>query len=131
MDVMCAQRVHPDNYTFNAAIGACERAGEWTHALHIFGSLSRPSASGYAMVINACIDGAEPDRAWELLAEMRRWSFAPDGLTRARFLALCEGGASVPSWQEQRLLSDFSSTGEFAASAAQTELALRFATVGC
>ncbi|EOD11948.1 hypothetical protein EMIHUDRAFT_459720 [Emiliania huxleyi CCMP1516] len=81
---MRAAGVEPDVVSWSAAIAACQRRGEWRRALELLDGMRRQgvapnertfgasSLAAHGAAISACAKGgAPPERALELLAEMR------------------------------------------------------------
>ncbi|CAE8601479.1 unnamed protein product [Polarella glacialis] len=95
--------LHPDAVTFNAAIGACERAQRWSEALSLLSSMLRQgvpqSVVTYNAVMAACANGKQWERALSLFRAMPEASSASFAVA----IAACGRGSS---WQEACWLLD-------------------------
>jgi len=82
---MEAAGVAPNTITYNAAISACEKGGEWERALELLGGMEAagvaPNTVTYNAAISACEKGGKWERALELLDGMEAAGVAPDTVT--------------------------------------------------
>jgi pentatricopeptide repeat protein len=93
----------PDLISFNAAISACEKGGQWEKSLELLKHMKSP-ASGitpdvitYNATISSCEKGAQWQRALALLTEMRSVGLHPNVVTFSAAISACEKGGQ---WQE-------------------------------
>ena len=75
----------PDEISFNAAISAAEKAGQWEHALQLLANMSaeavNPSTISYNAAISACAKPGEWEVALALLAVMSETGLPCDEIT--------------------------------------------------
>ena len=57
--VMAQSSIQIDTITCNAAVSACEKGGEWAHALDILGNMARSSIAMATITCNAAISACE------------------------------------------------------------------------
>mmetsp|Transcript_167486 Transcript_167486/g.537854 ORF Transcript_167486/g.537854 Transcript_167486/m.537854 type:complete len:91 (+) Transcript_167486:1-273(+) len=71
---MASAHVELDTITYNAAVSACEKCGEWDHAVQILVEMASAHVELDAITYNAEVSayetGGECDRAFRLLVEM-------------------------------------------------------------
>ena len=74
--------IEPDVITYSAAISACEKGGQWKHALRVLEEMrssgTKPTVISYSAAISACEKGGQWERALELLEEMKSTGVEPD-----------------------------------------------------
>ena len=60
----------PDVYSFNAAISACEKGGQWERALSLLSEMPRcgiePDVYSFSAAISACATASQPEAALQL-----------------------------------------------------------------
>merc|ERR1711904_202411 len=75
--------VTPDVISFNAAISACEKGGQWEQALALLDKMRKngvtpPDVISFNAAISACGKGGQWRRAVSLLDEMPKCGVTPD-----------------------------------------------------
>jgi pentatricopeptide repeat protein len=87
LEEMQAKGVEPDVITYNAAISACEKGGQWEKALQLLEEMQakgvEPDVITYSATISACEKGGQWEKALQLLEEMRAKGLKPDVITSA------------------------------------------------
>ena len=56
---MMQHKLESDTTTYNAAISACEKGGEWETALQFFGQMAQSDAQANTITFNAAIGASE------------------------------------------------------------------------
>ena len=97
-----------DAFTYSAAIGACERMGQWQHAISLYldmleksvedgsrGGGVRPNVVILNNVLNACATGRQWKLALRLLVESRDVGVVPDAISYSSVITAC-GYAKQP-----------------------------------
>lgn len=105
---MDLEGVARDAFTYSAAIGACERMGQWQHAISLYldmlektvntsssGGSVRPNVVILNNVLNACATGRQWRLALRLLVESRDAGVVPDAISYSSVITAC-GYAKQP-----------------------------------
>ncbi|CAE8729621.1 unnamed protein product [Polarella glacialis] len=88
-------RQAPDVVTFNSAISACAKSGEWTQALDLFSQAQQPGQHGrpdvitYSAMMDACDKASKWRLALYLVQEMYTGSVLPNEVTCASAIGAC------------------------------------------
>ena len=86
-----------NTFTFNAAISACAKGGEWQKALDLVDELKQqrglePDVITYTAAISACAKGGQWLTALELLDELKHRGLEPNIITYSAAISACEKG---------------------------------------
>merc|ERR1711938_278624 len=99
--------VTPNTITYNAAISACEKGGQWERALALLDAMQAagvaPDTITYSAAISACEKGGQWERALALLDEMQAAGVAPNTITYNATISACEKGGQ---WERALSLLD-------------------------
>lgn len=99
--------VKPDVISFNAAIAACARAGEWKPALSLLGQMraagAPPNVISFNAAITACERGRRSEEALTLLADMPAAGAPPDVISFSAAISACAKGGQ---WKKALSLLD-------------------------
>ena len=84
----------PDEICYSAALGACEKGGEWALALSLLSSMPRmratPNEISYNAAISACEKGGQWALALGLLSSMPRMQVTPNEISYSAAISACE-----------------------------------------
>ncbi|CAE8656581.1 unnamed protein product [Polarella glacialis] len=87
-------RVVPNEITYNAAISACEKGGQWQVALNLLSLVPEarvvPDKISYNAAISACEKGGQWQLALNLLSLMPEARVMPDEITYNAAISACE-----------------------------------------
>jgi pentatricopeptide repeat protein len=101
---MRAAGVAPNVISFNAAISACEKGGQWQRALSLLEEMRAagvtPNVISFSAAISACEKGGQWQRALSLLEEMRAAGVTPNVISFNAAILACAAG-SQPSAARQ------------------------------
>jgi pentatricopeptide repeat protein len=90
----------PDKITYNAAISACEKGGQWQQALNLLSLMPEakvvPNEITYNAAISACEKGGQWQLALNLLSLMPEAKAVPNKITYSAAISACEKGGQ---WQ--------------------------------
>jgi len=120
-----------DMISFNAAISACEKAGQWERVLSMLSELKKSGTTPSALSFNVAVSACQKDGQWErglaFLSELREASMTPDVMGfNAAILASDRGG----QWELTLLfLSELQEAG-MAPTMASLKVALSASDVG-
>ena len=93
--------IERDAFTYSAAIGACERKGQWQFAVDLYqdmvatcaggtlGARIKPNVILLNNVLNACATGRQWKLALRLLVESRALGVAPDAISYSSVIIAC------------------------------------------
>jgi pentatricopeptide repeat protein len=89
----------PNDRTYNAAISACAKGGQWQQALSLLQEMREkgviPDRITYSAAISACGKGGQWQQALSLLQEMREKGVTPNVITYSAAISACEKGGEV------------------------------------
>mgnify|MGYP002176495480 CR=1 FL=1 len=84
-----------DVISYSAAISACEKGGQWQHALALLQTMCDervwPDTTSYSAAISACEKGKHWEVALELLKECKTWTTA-NTISYNAAISACEKG---------------------------------------
>ncbi|CAE8656583.1 unnamed protein product [Polarella glacialis] len=87
-------RVVPNEITYNAAISACEKVGQWQRALSLLGSMpearTSPDEISFSASISACGPGGQWQSALDVLRKMLEQQVMPDEVSYNALISVCE-----------------------------------------
>ena len=90
--------------SYSAAISACEKGGQWQHALALLQTMCNgrvwPDTVSYGAAISACEKGKRWELALELLKECKTWA-TPNTVSYNAATIACEKGGQ---WQHALIL---------------------------
>ena len=98
---MFEQKVLPDTISFSATISACEKAGQWQRALHLFSFMPLAAVLPDAISFSAAISAVEKVGEWQmalcLFEAMNEASVRPDVISFSATISACSRGGQ---WQQ-------------------------------
>jgi pentatricopeptide repeat protein len=93
---MDKRRITPNVISYNAAISACEKSGQWEKALELLREMDnriiKPKVISYCAAISACEKGCQWEKALELLREMDKRGIKPDVISYNAAISACQKG---------------------------------------
>eukprot|EP00933_Yihiella_yeosuensis_P079342 TRINITY_DN9183_c0_g1_i7.p1 TRINITY_DN9183_c0_g1~~TRINITY_DN9183_c0_g1_i7.p1 ORF type:complete len:143 (-),score=10.34 TRINITY_DN9183_c0_g1_i7:198-626(-) len=107
LSLMPQTKVAPNTISYNAAISACQRGGQWQLALNLLSLMPQseisPDAISYNAAIIACEEGGQWQLALDLIGLMPQSKVAPDAISYNSALILCKRRSAAVSFTAAKL----------------------------
>ena len=102
LDEMSSRHIDPDVITFNAAISAYGKAGDWKRAEAAFRLMEKMGIKPDVITYNSLINASGKAELWQmacsLLGEMRQNGIEPDVISYSAAISACEKGGGQWVW---------------------------------